>query len=81
MRALLSAAILVAGLTAAAVVPVEAQSTGGERDTRRDRVERPRIRVTPSQRLVRQCEDWYAVEQRATGPTVVPNSRCWWAYR
>jgi hypothetical protein len=30
---------------------------------------------------VRQCEDWYVVERRATGPTVVPNSRCWWAYR
>jgi hypothetical protein len=82
MRALVTTAVLVAGLMAAiAVVPANAQSTGGERDFRRQRIERPRIRVTPNQRLVRQCDDWYVVEQRATGPTVVPNSRCWWAYR
>jgi hypothetical protein len=82
MRALVTAAILTAGLMAAvSVVPAEAQSTGGERSLRRERAERPRIRVTPNQRLVRQCQDWYVVEQRATGPTVVPNSRCWWAYR
>jgi hypothetical protein len=82
MRALVTTAIFVAGMTALiAVTPAEAQSTSDERALRRERIERPRIRVTPNQHLVRQCEDWYAVEQRATGPTVVPNSRCWWAYR
>ena len=71
-------AVLMAGLMALSVaVPAQAQSTR----ERRTEVERPRIRVTPTQRLVRQCEDWYEVEQRATGATVVPASRCWWAYR
>lgn len=42
---------------------------------------RPRIVVTPSQRLVRQCVDGYAVEHRAAGDTVVPYMYCEWAYR
>ena len=42
---------------------------------------RTRIVVTPSPRVYRRCVDWYAVEHRATGDTVVPNMRCWWAYR
>jgi hypothetical protein len=42
---------------------------------------RARIVVTPSPRVYRRCLDWYAVERRATGDTVVPNMRCWWAYR
>jgi hypothetical protein len=80
MRTLLTGllASLAAALTA---LPAAAQSDAPPRGEQRAQVERPRIRVTPSQRLVRQCEDWYAVEQRATGPTVVPNSRCWWTYR
>jgi hypothetical protein len=81
MRASVTVAILVSGLVAAWVAPATAQSIGERDGVRRERAERPRIRVTPNQRLVRQCEDWYVVERRVTGPTVVPNSRCWWAYR
>jgi len=38
-----------------------------------------RIEVTPSARLYRQCTDWHVIEHRATGDTVVPRTRCWWA--
>lgn len=86
MRASITVAIFVGGLVAATAVtamavPAAAQSMGERDGVRRERVERPRIRVTPNQRLVRQCEDWLSVEHRATGPTIVPNSHCWWAYR
>ncbi len=40
-----------------------------------------RIEVTPSGRLYRQCTDWYVIEHRATGDTIVPRMRCWWAVR
>ena len=40
-----------------------------------------RVEVTPSGRLYRQCTDWHVIEHRATGDTVVPRSRCWWAVR
>jgi hypothetical protein len=40
-----------------------------------------RIEVTPSGRLYRQCADWHVIEHRATGDTVVPRMRCWWALR
>jgi hypothetical protein len=40
-----------------------------------------RIEVTPSARLYRQCTDWHVIEHRATGDTVVPRMRCWWALR
>jgi hypothetical protein len=40
-----------------------------------------RIEITPSLRLFRQCVDWHVVEHRATGDTVVPRMRCWWALR
>ena len=42
---------------------------------------RPRIVVRPTSRLYRHCVDEYVIERRATGDTVVPNMRCWWAYR
>jgi hypothetical protein len=41
----------------------------------------PRFTVHPYSRLYRQCVDWYAVEARASGPTVVPQMRCWWVRR
>jgi hypothetical protein len=44
-------------------------------------VARPRIVVTPTRRFVRNCVDIYVIEHRLTGPTVVPEMRCWWAYR
>jgi hypothetical protein len=37
-----------------------------------------RVEVTPGH-LYRQCADWHVIEHRATGDTVVPRSRCWWA--
>jgi hypothetical protein len=43
----------------------------------------PKIQVTPRVRVqyYRDCVDWYAVEPRLTGPTVVPHSRCQWVKR
>jgi len=44
---------------------------------------RTRIFVYPAYRarpLYRQCVDWYAVERRVAGDTVVPHMRCWWVY-
>jgi hypothetical protein len=79
MRTFTAVAVVMASLMVLALeAPAQAQSNGERRTVQ---TERPRIRVTPTQRLVRQCEDWYEVEERATGPTVVPASRCWWAYR
>ena len=40
-----------------------------------------RLEVRPSGRPYRQCEDWYVVEHRATGDTIVPRMRCWWTVR
>ncbi len=40
-----------------------------------------RVDVTPVGRLYRQCTDWHVIEHRATGDTVVPRTRCWWAVR
>ena len=46
------------------------------------RAKRPtRIEVYPSSRLYRQCVDWYALENRPSGPVITPHMRCWWAYR
>jgi hypothetical protein len=39
-----------------------------------------RVDITPG-RLFRQCTDWHVIEHRATGDTVVPRTRCWWAVR
>ena len=35
----------------------------------------------PAERLYRQCIDRPVIERRATGDTVVPGTRCWWALR
>jgi hypothetical protein len=37
-----------------------------------------RIEVTP-RRVYRQCADSHVIEHRASGDTVVPRTRCWWA--
>jgi hypothetical protein len=39
-----------------------------------------RVDVAPG-RMFRQCADWHVIEHRATGDTVVPRTRCWWAVR
>ena len=49
------------------------------------RPRRPRYVVRPYAvpywRYYRECVDWYAVEARANGPTVVPHMSCRWAVR
>jgi hypothetical protein len=40
-----------------------------------------RIEIVPSAQLYRQCVDWHVIEHRATGDTVVPQTRCRWAVR
>jgi hypothetical protein len=57
-----------------------AQTTAAEPSSRPRAVRaRTRIDVTPSRRIYRQCVDWYSVEHRPSGDTIVPNMRCWWA--
>jgi hypothetical protein len=43
----------------------------------------PRIEVYPRLRVqyYRDCGDWLGVENRPSGPTVVPQSRCRWVKR
>jgi len=60
-----------------AALPTDISSQSRRARAQRDR---PRILIYPApRRLVRRCVDWYAVERRASGPTVVPHMRCWWA--
>lgn len=84
---ILALASALTGLVAMAVPsgPAAAQQDG-LRDSRSERAARPvrvrpRIVVTPTQRLYRQCVDVYVIEHRLTGDTVVPDMRCRWAYR
>lgn len=86
ITATLAAALLICGLIASAG-SASAQGARTRTDARdvsseqRVRRARPRIVVTPTRRFLRQCIDIYSIEQRASGPTVVPNMRCWWVYR
>jgi hypothetical protein len=75
MRNWMTAFVL--GLTVAAAA--QAQDEPGRAQPPR----RPplRLEVTPSTQFYRQCTDWYVIEQRAAGPTVVPQTRCRWALR
>jgi len=94
MRRTITLAMALAGVAACVgtSIPAAAQATQATQDPgvrtapppprRAHRVAaRPRIVVTPAQRLYRQCVDRYVVENRPSGPTVVPDTRCWWAYR
>lgn len=74
---LLTAAVPPRAFAAPADTRVERAAT--EFSAPRRRV--PRLTVTPYWRAYRECVDWYAVEPRAAGPTVVPHMRCWWARR
>ena len=40
-----------------------------------------RLEIRPAPQYYRQCVDWYVVEHRLTGDTVVPQLRCRWALR
>jgi hypothetical protein len=74
-----SYAVGLAVLLASVALPALAQDAPGRAKPHR----RPplRIEVTPSGQLYRQCVDWHVIEHRATGDTVVPRMRCWWAVR
>lgn len=82
----LAHAVALAGFAAFALStgPASAQDSGARNRPTKISTRlgpRPRITVTPSQRVYRQCVDVYVVERRLTGDTVVPNMRCWWTYR
>jgi hypothetical protein len=65
--------------SASAIDSHQAQSTEFSAQQRR-RIP-PRIYVYPDYRnrpIVRRCVDWYTVEARAAGDTVVPHMRCYW---
>jgi hypothetical protein len=75
-----AAAIVLATLSAAAL----AQSYPPPADPSLRRARPPtRIEVYPRLRVqyYRDCIDGYAVEPRASGPTVVPRMSCRWAKR
>ncbi len=40
---------------------------------------RPGYYSWPGRNAVRRCADWYALENRASGPALTPQMRCWWA--
>lgn len=62
---------------AAAVERTAATDISAQRRPRRV----TRIEVYPLSRYYRQCVDWYAVENRPSGPVVTPHMRCRWALR
>lgn len=64
-----------------ALISLPAQSQDLQGRPRPHRHAPLRVEVAPSQRLFRQCVDWYATEHRASGDTIVPRMRCWWALR
>jgi len=66
-------------LLASVTPPALAQDTQGR--VKQLRHAPLRIEVAPSGRLYRQCADRHVIEHRATGDTVVPRTRCWWALR
>jgi hypothetical protein len=82
MRAILTMALIAAAWLGSFALPGPAAAQSASETQAPDarvRTVRPRVQVTPTRRLHRECVDWYTVEQRASGPTVVPNMRCWWA--
>jgi len=78
MRAATTACVLGLALASPGAA-LSAQDAPGEvRPHRRPPL---RLEVTPSQSFYRQCVDWYVVEHRISGDTVVPRRRCDWALR
>jgi hypothetical protein len=51
-----------------------------DRPARQNRRPPLRIEIVPRQ-FYRQCVDWYDIEHRPTGDTIVPRMRCRWAIR
>jgi len=77
------AAVMLMMITATAVVAQSYPPPPPPTDPYAPQSVRPKIQVTPRVRVqyYRDCVDWYAVEPRLTGPTVVPHSRCQWVKR
>jgi hypothetical protein len=73
-------AVLAAGVTLSAPVGLAAAQDQPDGLHRRAPL-RLRVGPAPSERLFRQCIDRPVIEHRATGDTVVPGTRCWWALR
>jgi hypothetical protein len=73
---------LAAGLTAELAAGLIGPSLAAAQD-QAPVVRRPplRVHVGPAApgRLHRECTDRPVIEHRATGDTVVPRTRCWWA--
>jgi hypothetical protein len=42
---------------------------------------RPGYYSWPGPNAVRQCVDWYALENRPSGTVITPQMRCWWVSR
>jgi hypothetical protein len=42
---------------------------------------RPGYYSWPGPNAVRQCVDWYAMENRPIGTVITPQMRCWWVSR
>jgi hypothetical protein len=84
MRKSISIVATAALLTALSVAAALAQSYPPLVDPSLQRVRPiPRIELRPRLRVqyYRDCVDFYAVEPRASGPTVVPHMNCRWAKR
>jgi hypothetical protein len=75
-------AVLAAGVTLSAPVgPTPAAAQDQPEGLHRRAPLRLQVGPAPSERLFRQCIDRPVIEHRATGDTVVPRTRCWWALR
>ena len=75
--------IFAAALAVMAVSPPRAMAQQQDQRQQTEPPRRPplRLEVRPTGRPYRQCEDWYVVEHRVTGDTIVPRMRCWWSVR
>ena len=90
----LLAAALADGSVSAAEAGERAQTAEASDLSAQTRRVRPRVRIYrqpaawpyprpgyyswPGPNAVRQCVDWYALENRPSGPVITPQMRCWW---
>jgi hypothetical protein len=81
MRPLRSTCAKAAAAAMAAALAFLCVSAQGQERTARPKRRPPlRIEIVPRQ-FYRQCVDWYDVEHRPTGDTIVPRMRCRWSVR
>ena len=76
VKTALIAALLVAGLGAAAAGPAE--RTQAAEVSAQARGAPPRLRVYPGRLLYRDCDFRLVQQMRPGGPVIVPWQRCWW---